>query len=354
MNKKNILIPKDDMTSKERMIAFSRGEAIDRVPCCPFTGESFTNYFGYGLDEFNHDVDIIVDVVEKTFQRFGADNCSIGPGLHGMPEAMGCELTFFKQDIPRIKWSPLSEKKDVNQIKLVDPYKDGRLKLYLEALKRLQDKLGNEVCIGNTLGAPFTTAGLMIGVDNFMRDLVKNKSFVHEVLKISLENTLTMIDAVLEIGISPGLADPLASSHLISKKIYDEFVLPYTKICQDRIIEKTGSGSVLHICGKTQPIWSSMVKTGIAGISLDNCDDLMMLRKECENEVAIIGNIDPVETLLMGNQELIYTDVKRCCEKGIGAASGFILASGCDVPIGTKPENIDHFISAARIYGNYR
>ena len=30
-----IAIPKDEMTPKERMDAFGRGEEIDRVPCCP-------------------------------------------------------------------------------------------------------------------------------------------------------------------------------------------------------------------------------------------------------------------------------------------------------------------------------
>ncbi|MBI9010918.1 MAG: uroporphyrinogen decarboxylase family protein [Clostridiales bacterium] len=350
----SIEIPKDEMTPKERMIAFSNGLPIDRVPCCPFNGESFANYFGYGLNDFNHNTDIIVDTVIKTFDRFKTDNCSIGPGLHGMPEAMGCELNFFKSHIPQIKETPFREYNDLSWLKEVNPYKDGRLNLYLEALKRIYDQVGEEVNVGSTVGAPFTTAGLIIGVDRFMRDLVKNKEGVKAIIEVAYKNTLSMIDALLEIGISPGMADPLASSHLISKKMYDEFVLPYTEKCQSYIKARTGGGSVLHICGKTKPIWSSMIKTGIAGISLDNCDDIGELTERHGKEVMVIGNVDPVNTILMGQQVSIYQAVKECCEKGMAAEKGFVLATGCDVPIGTKPENIDHFMNAARVYGNKR
>ncbi|GKT34035.1 uroporphyrinogen decarboxylase family protein, partial [Aduncisulcus paluster] len=115
------------MTPLERMKAFGSGAAYDRVPCCPFTGESFSNYFGYGLDAYNHDKDIIVDVITKTFEMFEPDNCSIGPGLHGMPEAMGAELKFFENDIPRIGKPGIENYGQIDNLSVVDPYKDGRL-----------------------------------------------------------------------------------------------------------------------------------------------------------------------------------------------------------------------------------
>jgi len=351
---KNIIIPKDEMTPLERMTAFASGDAIDRVPCCPFTGESFANYFGYGLDAYNHSTDIITDTIIRTYELLRPDNCSIGPGLHGLPEAMGCELQFFKNDIPRVHKTAIQDYKDIDKLRPIDPYKDGRLNLYLESLKIVQNKLGKEVSIGNTIGGPFTTAALLFGTEPFLKALIKEKEHIHKLLEVSLQSTLNFIDAVIDLGIAPGLADPIASSHLISRKMYREFVLPYTKKCQDRIRERTGSGSVLHICGKTKPIWSDMIETGISGLSLDNQDDIGLLRKQHENDVVVIGNVDPVSIIKYGAKEDIYRGVEECCEKALGSQRGFVLASGCDIPIGTDPENVKHFINAARIYGNMR
>jgi len=349
-----ISIPKDQMTPYERMTAFSKGQAIDRVPICPFTGESFTNYFGHSLVDFNHSSDVIVDVVEKTFKRFKTDNCSIGPGLHGLPEAMGCDLTFYKDQIPQIKSSPLKDYQDLGWLRSIDPYKDGRLGLYLEALKRLQDRLKGQVHVGSTIAGPFTTAGLLIGTERFLRDLAKNPQGVKTILNVCIDNTLEMIKALMDIGISPGMADPLGSSHLISKKTYDKWVLPATRVCQSYIESRSQSGSVLHICGKTSPIWSSMVETGISGISLDNCDDIEDLKNLHGDQVTIIGNLDPVNTLYMGSRQDIYREVASICNKSLDSKKGFVLATGCDVALGTDPKQVDHFMNAGRIYGNLR
>jgi uroporphyrinogen decarboxylase len=37
----------------------------------------------------------------------------------------------------------------------------------------------------------------------------------------------------------------------------------------------------------------------------------------------------------------------------MGSGCGFILGSGCEIPIETPPENIDALIQAARKYGRF-
>jgi uroporphyrinogen decarboxylase len=344
-------IIKDEMTPKERMEAYCSGKEVDRIPCCPFCGESFAPHFGYTLDEFNHNPDIIVDTVIKTFKLFRPDNCSIGPGLQGLPEAMGAELEFLKYDIPRISKPAINDYSEIAKLKIVNPYKDGRLKYYIEALERIQDKVGNEVCIGNTVGGPFTTAAFLVGVAKFLKDIRKHPEEIKKVLDIATQSTLSMMDAVMDLGISPGIADPIASCTMISPKIYREFVKPYTTICQEHIAKRMGSGSVMHICGKTKGIWKDMVDTGITGLSLDNCDDIEELKEAEGHRVMIIGNVDPVGVIMNGSKENIEQEVKKCIDKAKDSKNGFILASGCDIPIGTNPQKIHDFINAARIYG---
>jgi len=339
------------MTPLERMTAFSKGQPIDRIPCCPFTGESFAPHFGHSIAAFNHSTDVIVDTITKTFELFRPDNCSIGPGLHGLPEAMGSKLEFPENSTPLVAAPALTDIGEVRKLKVIDPYKDGRLRYYLEAMKIVQERVKGQVGVGNTVGGPFTTAAFLLGTEKFLKELARNPEGIHQLMEISTESTLRFIDAVLDLGISPGIADPIASCTLISPKMYREFVKPYTTRCQNRIIERAGSGSVMHICGRTQKIWGDMVETGITALSLDNGDDIGELRKAYGDKVTVVGNVDPVGVIMQGTQEDIYEAVRICVEKAKGSPNGFILASGCDIPIGTDPRNVQAFIDGARIYG---
>jgi uroporphyrinogen decarboxylase len=344
-------IPKDQMTPFERMNAFNKGEAIDRVPCCPFTGESFAPYFGHSIAKFNHSTEVIVDTITKTFELFKADNCSIGPGLHGLPEAMGCTLSFPENGTPAVIKSAILDYSDLLGMSVVRPYEDGRLKYYLEAIKVVQERLKGQVNVGNTVGGPFTTAAFLVGTDKFLRDLSKNPEGIHRLLAFATESVMALMDAIMDLGITPGIADPIASCTMISPKVYQEFAQPYTTQCQNHIKKRMGSGGAIHICGKTQKIWSSMVATGVTAISLDNGDDIGELRRAHGHEVALVGNVDPVNVIMKGSTAQIYSAVESCIEKAKGSPNGFILASGCDIPIGTDPQKIHDFINGARLYG---
>lgn len=350
-NCKTYDIPKDQMTPYERMNAFSKGEPIDRIPCCPFIGESYAPYFGHSIAAFNHHTEVIVDTVIKTFELFRPDNCSIGPGLQGLPEALGCKLDFPLNGTPAVVESAIRSYDEVEQLKIVNPYTDGRLSYYLEAIKIVQERLKGQVNVGNTVSGPFTTAAFLMGTDTFLRDLSKNPEGVHKLLEKATDNVLAFMDAVMDLGITPGIADPIASATMISPKNYEKFVVPYTKRCQDRIKERMGSGGAMHICGKTEKIWSHMVSTGITALSLDNGDDMELLKKAHGHEVTIVGNVDPVNVIMMGSQSDIYEAVEKCINKSKDSPNGFILASGCDIPIGTEPQKIHDFLNAARIYG---
>lgn len=344
-------IPQDQMTPRERMEAFSQGLPMDRIPCCPFNGESFAPHFGYSIRAFNHNPEIIADTVIKTFRLFGADNCSIGPGLQGLPEAMGTTLFFPEYDIPRVERPALANYGEIDRLKVVDPAKDGRLRYYLEALKIVQEAVGKEVCVGNTVGGPFTTAAFLIGTERFLRDIRRQPEAVHQVLEIATASVMAFMDAVMDLGITPGIADPMASCTVISPRLYEAFAMPYTQRCEAHIAKRMGSGGVMHICGHTKGIWQQMVATGITAISLDNGDDLGELRAAVGDKVAVVGNVDPVDIIMRGTPQEIDDAVRDCIMKGKGSPKGFILASGCDIPIGTDPLKVQLFMDAARKHG---
>jgi uroporphyrinogen decarboxylase len=347
----NHIIKPDEMTPRERMEAFSQGKEIDRIPCSPFLGEACAPLFGYTIREHNYSTKAIIDVAVGSFEKFRPDSIGIGPGLQGIPEAMGSEFKFPENGTPFFSSHILKDYKDIGKLAPIDPYKDGRISYFLEALKVTNDKIGSEVFVGSSMGGPFTTAAFLRGTENFLKDLARNPEMIHKLLEISTESVIRYIDAVCDLGLSPGIAEPMASCNMISAKTFREFVKPYLKKCMDRIIERRGSGTTLHICGKTKNIWADMVDIGIGNLSLDNIEDIGQLKEEFGNKVCLIGNVDPVGTIMRGTIEEIYNASKVCIQKAYGSPKGFILSSGCDIPIGTHPDKIKALMDSARIYG---
>ena len=109
---------------------------------------------------------------------------------------------------------------------------------------------------------------------------------------------------------------------------------------------------VLHVCGKTSHIIEQMCATGVQGISVDSEVDLPSIISRVPSDVAIIGNLDPVGTLLLGTSAKVLEESRRCILDA-GQAGGFVLAPGCGVPPNSPPENLEAMRDAAERYGRY-
>jgi len=177
------------------------------------------------------------------------------------------------------------------------------------------------------------------------------RAMVHRLLQLTTQSIFNYIDAVCDLGLKPGLGEPTASGSLISARHFREFVKPYLKQCTDHIIERCGSGPTLHICGDTSRIWTDMVETGAAILSLDNLIDLEEAKRAVGSRVCLEGNVRPVDTLMKGSREQILEEAKECIRKTYDSPKGFILASGCGLPLATPPENVIALMDAARQYG---
>lgn len=344
-------IIKDRMTPKERMAAFATGKEIDRIPCFPIIGEHSSRLIGATVSRFSHSVELMVESQLAVFKVYRPDSIGIGPGLFGIAEAMGTKLQFPEDGMPFVSEPFLKDYKDFERLTPVNPYRDGRLPLYLEALKIINEQVGDLVGVGSSVGGPFTTASSLRGTENFLKEIHRNPEMVHRLLGIVTESALKYIDAVCDLGIKPSISEPTASGSLISTKVFREFVKPYLKMYVDRIKERCGSGPMLHICGNTSRIWVDMADTGATILSLDNEIDLTEAKKVVGDRVCIAGNVKPVDTIMKGTPSQVMEEAKECIRKVYDNPKGYILSSGCALPLNTPPENVVALMDAARLYG---
>jgi len=98
----------------------------------------------------------------------------------------------------------------------------------------------------------------------------------------------------------------------------------------------------LHICGFATPILEDMVNTGMTNISIDAPSDLAKAVEVCKGKAVLLGNVN-TNLFYSGTREQMEQTIKDC----LAAApedSGFILASGCEVPGIAPPEKVDLFM----------
>ncbi len=218
----------------------------------------------------------------------------------------------------------------------------------------LIDEVSGEVSVGSSVAGPFSTAATVIGTEKFLKDLRKNPEGVHRLLNRVTKSVLNYMDAVMNLGIVPSIPDTVASGTLISTKTFREFALPYLETCVEHIRNRMGREPALHICGTTKKHWMEIKKLNLSALSLDNIDDIGEACEILGNKFCIIGNVDPVNVMLNGTRESIHREVKKCIDKAYNNPKGFVLATGCDIPINASPKNIEYFMEAARLYSRFK
>lgn len=344
-------IPADTQGSLERVLCYLKGEKPQRVACFPLILNHAARVLGVPVGVYNRDGKTMGKAHVAAFRRYGNDLILIFSTTSTLAEAMGTKMEFFDEDAPQISEPFLKQHSDISKLKLPDFSKDGRLPVYMEATEICVKEVGSEVVVSTVFGGPFTTAAALYPVELLTRDLIKNKAWVHELLEICTQAGIKFIDEILARKALPIIVEPIGSGSLVSPRHFHEFVAPYLKRLADHV-HKTGGGmpAVLHICGKTKPNWMAMLEADFDIWSLDDVD-LGEAKKAVGHRVALVGNVIPAN-LLKNTPEEIDAEAREICEK-MGDKVGFILGSGCEVPINTPPENIDALINAARKYGRY-
>ena len=72
-----------------------------------------------------------------------------------------------------------------------------------------------------------------------------------------------------------------ASGNIISKKQFQDLVLPYLSETVEAMNRFQG-GTGIHICGKTKDRWDAIVESGISSFSIDNCENMEELKDAME------------------------------------------------------------------------
>jgi len=176
---------------------------------------------------------------------------------------------------------------------------------------------------------------------------------VHKLCEISLQTCIEYVKVVMSLGYSITISEPLASCTIISPKFYEKFCHPYLKRLVE-FIQSQGKMCVLHICGKTERIWpyiAAMSEIGVGGFSMDNIENLRKCKDALGDKMKIMGNVDPSNVMYVGTEKEVRNAVINCALEGYDSPKGYVIMSGCSLPVETPFKNIQVMMDTTREIG---
>lgn len=340
----------DQMTPNERLAAFFTGGEIDRLPTMPFVVSVAGKVARMTHREKRSCAKNQAGAQIACYEKYGLDGMTVEYGLHGIGHACGSVWNDPENGVPAIVDHYLKDLNDLDKkldLEMILPRNDAWLQLNIDACKICVDAYGHEVGVNISTPGPFTAAASLYPVEKLLKASRREPEKVHQLLRFCTDAIKLVVEEFVKVKGGTFLCDPIASGNIINEKAYREFVLPYTKEIVD-FAHSLGNGVGYHICGDTTAITEAMLESGCDMLSVDTKVNLAYAKKVAGNKVPLIGNVDPIETMMLGTVEDVYENMKQNLRDAWDSPKGYIVSTGCDIPINGPLENIDAFMDGVR------
>ena len=337
------------MNSIERVKATFRRQQLDRLPFYPIVSGLSAELVGISTADYYRDLDKMADAQLRLYEELQQDVVVVMSDLFMEVHAMGAEVEFPEDDVPRLKSYLLKDKAALGSLSAPDPSASGRLPDYVEACRRVAGAV-TETAVGGVICGPWTLAVNLRGAQQLIIDTVEDPSFVHDLMKLTCGITKSFGEAVAGARAGLSLSEAPASISLISPKIFREFVLPYLKDVVGHLGENR-TAVTLHICGFIDPIMEDIVSSGAIAVSMDQPSSLDKMLSACGSKCVVIGNVS-TGVFIDGTREDIENEVKRCIEVG-KERGGYVLSTGCEISPKGDLEKVRTFCELAADLGRF-
>lgn len=345
---------KSEMTPDERMTEYMKGKEVDCIPYGLLApDDAMAHIWGYTRGDMARSFDLRCEIIRRKKEQYGFTGLSVPMGLRGIAEIAGSKMFYPEDASDYVQDYCMTDYKKLDTVNPYDTIHGSSLvKSRLEEILRMKE-IFPEMGMATDVAGPISTAIAMRPVEQVLRDIRKNPEELHRLLDYCVECSLEWIRLFCEKtgSKSVGFADPVTTTDILGMSYFQKFSKPYLAKLIDGIIEITGQTPSLHICGHTKKIWKDLMDIGVNNFSIDNCEDMAQAKEIMGHQVFLSGNIAPVQVMRNGSIDDVIEAVRETLKKCADSPCGYMLMTGCQLPIGTPQENIDAYIYAAKTYG---
>lgn len=343
------------MNSLQRVQAVLNNQLPDRVPVCLHNVYSAIHEAGVSIQDYRTDPEVMARVYIQAVEKYSYDCVLVDPDTTMLAEALGAKSDCTPGEPAHIYAPALDRLEDVDKLKVVDPERDGRIPVLLEAIRILSKTFGHDVSIrGNCDQAAFSLACLVRGNENFLMDMMDDPEnpALTQLLEICHQSHLRVHLAAKKAGAHfTSLGDSFSGPDVVSPTLFKKFARPY----HERLIrelQKENIFTLIHICGNTTLIVDDMAQYDFCAFELDYKTDAVKAKATAGKHHVLFGNIDPANIIGRGT----VAQIRQATSQLIATwkpGGLFILNAGCALSATTPSENIRAFLETAHEFGQY-
>lgn len=229
---------------------------------------------------------------------------------------------------------------------------------HFDTIRTVAERVGHEVSVHGEIFSPFSQLLELLDYTNGLMALLDDPGKVTACLDRLTEGAIVLGRGQVEAGAHAVLiSSAFAGGGLISRDHYETFVLPYERRVVDGIRDRFDVPVYTHTCGAIGDRLDLMEATHTRGI--DTLDppplgtvDLAEAKAQTAGRLFIKGNIDPVNTVLLGTEDDVREAARERLAVG-GPGGGFILSTACSVAPAAPPANVLALRESVERWGRY-
>lgn len=331
---------------REDFEACSAGSAPSRLPVFAL-GLEF-DYAQAGLDyrATRTDVPGMVGSQVEAVAKYGYDWAVIFPDDYVEFEHLGLVMRD-DADHPTMPEQYLSMDTDtLRGLGIPDFNAVMRCPVHLEMLHQTKKALGDTVLVMGRIAAPFSTLGLVYGIDTLMMQMLDDATLVRDNTAFFVEHQIEFGRAQLEAGADLlWIGDCCAASNFIRDEHFREFAFePAAAVAAG--LRKLGGLLIYHSAETSIPHIRAQIELPVHAVNVGEGVSIAEVKQTLDPQVALMGNFD-CKLLRDGAPEVIASETERMMRAN-RPGGRYMFNTGESVMSNTPPENVAAMMRAAR------
>ncbi|NLJ39102.1 MAG: hypothetical protein GX432_10120 [Candidatus Atribacteria bacterium] len=195
-------------------------------------------------------------------------------------------------------------------------------------------------------------AWLLRGFENFMIDLIDNRTELERLLDLITEYQIEVLRHLIRLGVD-GIytGDDYGTQRglLIARKTWQNLFKPRLKRIWN-VAKKEGIPVFHHSCGNVLEILDDMIEIGLNVLIpvQPQAMDIQLLQNRFGNHLTFMGGISTQKTLPFGTPTDVQLEVRKCIEV-LGSKNNYIISASHEIGSDCPMDNLIAFFNEMKL-----